>query len=220
MYWCVGIDQPSIVMCPCQLFNPTFSETVMLRTYPTNSPEAAGRVLAMALFSTGRCSAVELDTLKHLKVAERLGLTHNALNDVIHGFAQDMLRTSDGELLTFDRINTPTAMLCWATSPTPTCKSNCKRWRTRWWWPMAIWPPAKRPWSIRCGPAGTAATSTSAPETVSPDRSPLRVQSAWIRSHKSRWAPPSAWPSWVAAPPCGRPPCGAVWRVPCLTWMC
>ena len=37
----------------------------MLRSYPTNSPEAAGRVLAMALFSDGRCSAVELDTLAH-----------------------------------------------------------------------------------------------------------------------------------------------------------
>lgn len=80
----------------------------MLRTYPTNSPEAAGRVLAMALFSDGRCSAVELDTLKHLKAAERLGLTHNALNDVIHGFAQDMLPTRDGELLTFDRMDAPT----------------------------------------------------------------------------------------------------------------
>jgi predicted carbohydrate-binding protein with CBM5 and CBM33 domain len=27
---------------------------------------------------------------------------------VIHGFAQDMLRTSDGELLTFDRMDAPT----------------------------------------------------------------------------------------------------------------
>lgn len=80
----------------------------MLRTYPTNSPEAAGRVLAMAVFSDGNCSPAELDTLKHLKAAERLGLTHNALKDVIHGFAQDMLSTTQGDLVTFDRMDPPT----------------------------------------------------------------------------------------------------------------
>lgn len=80
----------------------------MLRTYPTNSPEAAGRVLAMALFSDGNCSAVELDTLQHLKAAERLGLTHDALKEVIHGFEQDMLSTTPGRRMTFPRIDEPT----------------------------------------------------------------------------------------------------------------
>jgi hypothetical protein len=83
----------------------------MLRSYPTNSPEAAGRVLAMALFSDGRCSAVELDTLAHEVVV------------------------ADGHLAAGEAA-------------------------LGWW--------------IRCGPAGTAATSTSAPETVSSDRSPLQ----------------------------------------------
>lgn len=79
-----------------------------MRTYQTNSPEAAGRVLAMALLSDGNCSAVELETLKHVKAAERLGLTPDALNEVINGFAQDMWAHTPGELVTFDRIDAPT----------------------------------------------------------------------------------------------------------------
>lgn len=80
----------------------------MMRTYQTNSPEAAGRVLAMALMSDGHCSAVELETLKHVKAAERLGLSPEQLNEVINHFAQDMWACTPGELVTFDRIDTPT----------------------------------------------------------------------------------------------------------------
>ncbi len=82
----------------------------MMRTYSPNSPEAAGRVLAMALLSDGHCSSVELDTLQRVKAAERLGLTPDGLRDVINGFAQDMWACTPGELPAFDRIDEPTRL--------------------------------------------------------------------------------------------------------------
>lgn len=39
----------------------------MMRTYPTNSPEAAGRVLAIGVLSDGNCSAVGLETLRLMR---------------------------------------------------------------------------------------------------------------------------------------------------------
>ena len=80
----------------------------MMRTYPTNSPDAAGRVLAMAVLSDGNCSAVELDTLRHMKAAERVGLSNAGLNHIINGLAQDMLTHTQGNLPTFDRLDAPT----------------------------------------------------------------------------------------------------------------
>lgn len=80
----------------------------MMRPYLPNSPQAAGRVLAMALLSDGHCSEVELETLKRVNAAERLGLSSDELRDVINGFAQDMWAATHGELLTFDRIDTST----------------------------------------------------------------------------------------------------------------
>lgn len=78
-----------------------------MRTYPTNSPEAAGRVLAMAVLSDGNCSAIELESLRHMKAAERLGLTTARLTHVINDLAQDIF-LAHGELPTFDRLDPPT----------------------------------------------------------------------------------------------------------------
>ena len=80
----------------------------MMRTDPPNSPEAAGRVLAMAVLSDGHCSAVELETLRHMKAAERVGLSPVGLTHIINGLALDMLTSSPGELPTFDRLEPPT----------------------------------------------------------------------------------------------------------------
>jgi len=91
----------------------------MTRTYPTNSPEAAGRVLAMAVLSDGHCSAVELETLRHMKAAERVGLSPAALHHIINGLAQDMQTATLGDMPTFDRLAPPTrdALLNGITDP-------------------------------------------------------------------------------------------------------
>ncbi|MEY4977976.1 MAG: hypothetical protein RLZZ352_246 [Pseudomonadota bacterium] len=68
-----------------------------MRTYPTNSPEAAARLLAMALIADGYYSMTEIRALDRLDVPNQLGLSAQALKGVIDDFCQDILSASTGE---------------------------------------------------------------------------------------------------------------------------
>ena len=67
-----------------------------MRPYPINSPQAAARLLAMILVSDGNYSMAELRALEQLDAPKRLGLTPEALKDVIDQFCQDLLSASKG----------------------------------------------------------------------------------------------------------------------------
>jgi hypothetical protein len=67
-----------------------------MRTYPTNSPQAAGRIIAMALLADGHLSKAELDLLDQLDVARQLGLARSELHSVVHGFCEDLLASASG----------------------------------------------------------------------------------------------------------------------------
>jgi len=62
-----------------------------MRTYPPNSPQAAGRVVALALLADGHLSNTELDTLDRLRVYTQLGLGRVELHSVIHEVCEDLL---------------------------------------------------------------------------------------------------------------------------------
>ncbi len=64
-----------------------------MRTYPTNSPRAAARIVALALLADGHLSKAELDLLDRLKVHDQLGLDREALHGVLHDFCEDLLST-------------------------------------------------------------------------------------------------------------------------------
>jgi uncharacterized tellurite resistance protein B-like protein len=64
-----------------------------MRSYPRNSPEAAARLVALALLADGDLSRVELQTVEALQVHQRLGLSREALREVLHGFCEDLLST-------------------------------------------------------------------------------------------------------------------------------
>lgn len=64
-----------------------------MRHYPRNSPQAAGRILALALLSDGHLSKRELDLLDRLDVHATLGLDRAELHAVLHGFCEDLLST-------------------------------------------------------------------------------------------------------------------------------
>jgi uncharacterized tellurite resistance protein B-like protein len=64
-----------------------------MRHYPRNSPQAAGRILALALLSDGHLSKRELDTLDRLNAHAVLGLQQAELHSVVHGFCEDLLST-------------------------------------------------------------------------------------------------------------------------------
>ena len=62
-----------------------------MRSYPTNSPEAAARLLAMALVADGQYSMNEIKTIDRLQASQRLGLAPEAIKAVIDGFCEDLL---------------------------------------------------------------------------------------------------------------------------------
>lgn len=68
-----------------------------MRSYPHNSPEAAARVLAMALVSDGQYTMTELRAFDRHQMPARLGLTAEALKTVIDDFCRDLLQAQDGQ---------------------------------------------------------------------------------------------------------------------------
>lgn len=67
-----------------------------MQTYPTNSPEAAARVLAMAMLADGQYSMTEIQALDRQQAPARLGLTPEAFKAVVDGFCQDLLLAHEG----------------------------------------------------------------------------------------------------------------------------
>jgi uncharacterized tellurite resistance protein B-like protein len=68
-----------------------------MRSYPTDSPQAAARLLAMALVADGNYSLTELRALDRLKASRQLGLAPDALKEVIDTFCEDLLMAAQGE---------------------------------------------------------------------------------------------------------------------------
>lgn len=62
-----------------------------MRTYPRNSPQAAARIVAVALLADGHLSPHELDALDAARAHEQLGLPREALHGVVHAFCEDLL---------------------------------------------------------------------------------------------------------------------------------
>ena len=64
-----------------------------MRSYPRNSPQAAARILALAMLSDGHLTMRELDVLDRLNAPAQLGLGRADLHAVLHGFCDDLLAT-------------------------------------------------------------------------------------------------------------------------------
>ncbi len=79
-----------------------------MRTYPTDSPEAAARLLAMALVADGHYAISEIKALDRLSAPARLGLAPEAFKQVIDHFCEDLLLASHGEWLGSAAIDTAT----------------------------------------------------------------------------------------------------------------
>jgi uncharacterized tellurite resistance protein B-like protein len=67
-----------------------------MRTYPLNSPQAAARLLAMALVADGNYSLTEIRALDRIQASRRLGLTPRALKQVLDSFCEDLLTAAGG----------------------------------------------------------------------------------------------------------------------------
>ncbi len=66
-----------------------------MRSYPTNSPQAAARIVALTLVADGHVSRTELDVLDRVGAYRQLGLERDAMHSVLQGFCEDLLQASD-----------------------------------------------------------------------------------------------------------------------------
>lgn len=62
-----------------------------MRSYPRNSPQAAARVVALALLADGHLGQAEVEALKRIDVAGRLELGHEQLMAVVHTLCDDLI---------------------------------------------------------------------------------------------------------------------------------
>ncbi|WP_300649089.1 TerB family tellurite resistance protein [Hydrogenophaga sp.] len=90
-----------------------------MRTYPLNSPQAAARLLAMALVADGNYALSEIKALDRLGAARQLGLPPQDLKAVIDAFCEDLLLGAHGEWLGSSQLDATTrqALLAEVTDP-------------------------------------------------------------------------------------------------------
>lgn len=62
-----------------------------MRSYPTNSPEAAARIVALLLISDGHVSRSEMEALDGLHIERELGLAPGDFAGVLHALCEDLL---------------------------------------------------------------------------------------------------------------------------------
>ncbi|MEO8013796.1 TerB family tellurite resistance protein [Polaromonas sp.] len=67
-----------------------------MRSYPRNSPQAATRILALAMLADGHQCPSELALLERLEVHAQLGLSRAELHAVVHTFCEDLMAVSTG----------------------------------------------------------------------------------------------------------------------------
>jgi hypothetical protein len=67
-----------------------------MRTLPRNSPQAAGRLLALVLIADGHVCRSELDGLAALRAEARLGLPPGAMPDLLQQLCEDLLVAAPG----------------------------------------------------------------------------------------------------------------------------
>lgn len=72
-----------------------------MRHYPSDSPEAMARIIALALMADGAIDLSELKSLKHHEITKDLGLDDRQFDKVVHDFCEDMMtfahRASTGQ---------------------------------------------------------------------------------------------------------------------------
>ena len=67
-----------------------------MRTYQTNSPQAAARIVALAMLVDGNLCKTELDALDGVDAHMQLGLLPAELHAVVRALCEDLLSTSHG----------------------------------------------------------------------------------------------------------------------------
>jgi uncharacterized tellurite resistance protein B-like protein len=62
-----------------------------MRTYPANSPQAAGRIVALTVVADGDIADAEIAWLDRLAVHKQLGLARHELHALLDTFCEDLM---------------------------------------------------------------------------------------------------------------------------------
>lgn len=65
-----------------------------MRHYPTNSPEAIGRVLAIAMMADGAIDSSELAALEGKDIIKRIGLDPERFDQLFYEYCEDLLSSA------------------------------------------------------------------------------------------------------------------------------
>jgi len=68
-----------------------------MRTYPTDSPQAAARIVALTLVSDGDANTQEMGVLDRAGACETLGIDAAGMRTVLQELCEDMLQTCDAQ---------------------------------------------------------------------------------------------------------------------------
>ena len=79
-----------------------------MRTYPNNSPQAAARIVALAMQADGHLCKTELDALDCVDVHTQLGLPPAELHAIVHALCEDLLSSSHGSWEAACRVDSGT----------------------------------------------------------------------------------------------------------------
>lgn len=80
-----------------------------MKNYPTNSPEALARILAMFMITDGEMEAREIESMESLNVYEIIGLTRKRFIEVLAKYCDDVSDEAENDgtihLLSPQRVN-------------------------------------------------------------------------------------------------------------------
>jgi uncharacterized tellurite resistance protein B-like protein len=76
-----------------------------MRTYPTNSPQAAARIVALSALADGHLCRNELQALERLDVHGQLGLDRSQWNQVVQTLVEDLMATASAHWGTACRVD-------------------------------------------------------------------------------------------------------------------
>lgn len=67
-----------------------------MRPFPTNSPQAAARLVGLILIADGMASAQEFNALRQLDAARRLGLAQGEMESLLRQLCEDLQQQAEG----------------------------------------------------------------------------------------------------------------------------
>ena len=78
-----------------------------MRNYPRNSPQAAGRLVALGLMADGHVCSRELQALERLAASARLGLPPDGLGQLLHTLCEDLLASAESNTSGLSALGEP-----------------------------------------------------------------------------------------------------------------